>query len=413
MLNGRFADSRPMAEEAVAVARLVDSPSDEALALGVLGWDLALLGRVDDGVARVREGIAIADALGGAEGIALGATNLAVLLDRVGRVDEALDVATTGWERARALGVERTYGGLLLAICAKAAIALGRWDEADIFLTTGLAHQPIGAPGIRLRIQRGRLDTFRGDLATAGEALAAARAADEAAGGTEDRAALLTALAELAAVTGDLGTVRAAVMEGFALAGEGMPDPALATLAATGLRVEADVAGRARTRRDEAELEDARRRTREIATGVERIASMLGVPDPSAEAPAEPSRQSALAPFVERRRAGSRSAMSPRNGRWSRRNSSTSGGHFRPPMRGSVPPPRPCATGAPAPRRRPRSPMRAQRPPGWARARSLPRSTCSRGRVASRSNPVRMPTHPKARRLGDSVSPNVNERSSD
>ena len=102
------------------------------------------------------------------------ATNLAILLDRVGRTAEALDVAAAGWERAREIGVERTYGGLLLAVAAKAAIALGRWDEAETFLALGLAHDPIGTPGIRLRIQRGRLDTMRGDLVRAADVLAAA-----------------------------------------------------------------------------------------------------------------------------------------------------------------------------------------------------------------------------------------------
>ena len=147
MSGGRLAESIPVAEEAIQVARAVGSSSDEALALGILGTDLALLGRVDDGVERFRAGIAIAEELQSAEGIALGASNLAVLLDRVGRPADALDVAVAGWERARTLGVERTYGGLLLAIAAKAAIALGRWDEADGFLTIGLSHEPIGTPG--------------------------------------------------------------------------------------------------------------------------------------------------------------------------------------------------------------------------------------------------------------------------
>ena len=294
MSSGRFVESMPMAEEALAVARAAVSPSDEALALGVLGWDLALVGRVDEGLERVHAGLAIADALGGAEGIALGATNLAVLLDRVGRTEEALGVAKTGWERARVLGVERTYGGLLLAICAKAAIALGRWPEADAFLELGLAHQPVGAAGIRLRIQRGRLDTFRGELATAAEALAGARAADEAAGGTEDRGALLAALAELAAVSGTAKDTRVAVMQGFGLALGGPPDPALASLAATGLRVEADAAADARTRRDEAGLEEARRRTAEIIEQVERIAASLGVPAAAASTPVQASRQSVM-----------------------------------------------------------------------------------------------------------------------
>ena len=113
--------------------------------------------------------VAIAEDLGGAEGIALGASNLATLLDRVGRTAEALDVAPLRVERVRVLGVERTYGGAIsCSIAAKAAIALGRWDDADGFLRLGLARRPVGTAGIRLRIQRGRLDTFRGDLASAG-----------------------------------------------------------------------------------------------------------------------------------------------------------------------------------------------------------------------------------------------------
>ncbi len=295
MLDGRLPESIPVAEEAIAVARSVGSASDEALALGVLGWDLALLGRVDEGIERVRAALAIADDLGGVEGIALGATNLAVLLDRVGRTADALEVAASGWERARTLGVERTYGGLLLAIAAKAALALGRWDEADAFLRLGLGHDPVGTSGVRLRIQRGRLDTFRGDLAAATEALAAARVADEALGVTEDRAALLAALADLAAVGGRATEARAAVTEGLRMASGGLPDPALASLAATGLRLEADTAAAARGRRDEAALEDARRRARDIIREVERVAAMLGVPAGAAIASGPATRDRAVA----------------------------------------------------------------------------------------------------------------------
>ena len=203
MFGGRFAESMPIAEEALDIARTVGSPSNQAMALGIIGTDLALLGRVDEGIDRFREGLAIAEDLGGVEGIALGQTNLAILLDRVGRTAEALDVAAAGWERARDIGVERTYGGLLLAVAAKAAIALGRWDEAETFLALGLARDPVGTPGIRLRIQRGRLDTMRGDLVRAAAVLDAATAADEAGGGTDDRAAILAALADLAAVAGE------------------------------------------------------------------------------------------------------------------------------------------------------------------------------------------------------------------
>ena len=279
MSIGRFADSLPVAEEALEVARAVGSRADEALALGILGTDLAMLGRVDDGIERFREGLAIAEDLGGVEGIALGTANLATLLDRVGRTAESLDVATAGWERARALGVERTYGGMLLAVAAKAAIALGRWDEADGLLALGLARDPVGTPGIRLRIQRGRLDTMRGDFAQAATVLDAANADDQAAGRTGgDRASILAARADLAAVLHRATEVRAAVAEGLRMAVDGPPDPALAQLAAAGLRAEADAADRARAERDEAGVAEAGRNSAAIMAAVERIAGILGVP---------------------------------------------------------------------------------------------------------------------------------------
>ena len=69
---------------------------------------------------------------------------------------------------------------------------------------------------------------------------------------------------------------------------------ALAQLAATGLRVEADAAASARARRDGAAEEDARRRAVRIATEVERIAAVLGMPGSTAPVPREPSRIVAL-----------------------------------------------------------------------------------------------------------------------
>jgi DNA-binding NarL/FixJ family response regulator len=295
MLTGRLADSIPYAQEAVEVARAVGSRSDEALGLGILGWDLALLGKVDEGVDCVRAGLAIADELGGVEGVALGASNLAVLLDRVGRPVDALEVARDGWERVRVLGVERTYGGLILAIAAKAAIALGLWDEADGFLELGLSRRPTGAPGIRLRIQRGRLDTYRGELSSAAATLGEARMADAAASGTEDHAALLAALAELAVADGRASDARALVDEGLRLASEALPDPALASLAATGLRLEADLAADARARRDDHAVMEARRRAGAISDQVERIATVLGIPAGIATALTEPTRDRAMA----------------------------------------------------------------------------------------------------------------------
>ena len=74
---------------------------------------------------------------------------------------------------------------------------------------------------------------------------------------------------------------------------DGPPDPALAQLAATGLRVEADAAARSRAGRDEAGLAEARRRAAAITGQVERVAATLGVPAPAGVAIA-PSRNVAV-----------------------------------------------------------------------------------------------------------------------
>jgi DNA-binding CsgD family transcriptional regulator len=67
------------------------------------------------------------------------------------------------------------------------------------------------------------------------------------------------------------------------MAVEGPPDPALAQLAAAGLRAEADAADRARAERDEAGVAEARGNAAAIMAAVERIAGLLGVPAATAQ----------------------------------------------------------------------------------------------------------------------------------
>jgi DNA-binding CsgD family transcriptional regulator len=141
------------------------------------------------------------------------------------------------------------------------------------------------------------LDTFRGDLGAAASALADAHAAASGQAGIEDRASLLSAAADLAVAEGRATDARAIVSEGFALAVDGPPDPALATLASTALRLEADLAATARARRDDAALAESRARVGAISGEVERIAGILGVPAATASDPstAPPTRDRAMA----------------------------------------------------------------------------------------------------------------------
>jgi DNA-binding CsgD family transcriptional regulator/tetratricopeptide (TPR) repeat protein len=261
---GQHETSAAAAREALAITDLlVEGPvggdesrstlGDRALALGVLGWDEAILGDVESGLERIREGARIAEALGSPEGMALAATNLAALLDRVGRSAESLDAAQAGYDLTERLGVARTYGSLLCGYIAKAELALGRWDDADRSTSTGLRRASTDRPELWLGVNRARLLIGRGHDAEASVLLGRSRAIDDRLGGTEFRTAVLAAEAELAAWRGRPDDAWAVGREGLALAGDGPPDPSLAWLASLVVRAQADAIGHLQPRRPSSE----------------------------------------------------------------------------------------------------------------------------------------------------------------
>jgi DNA-binding CsgD family transcriptional regulator/tetratricopeptide (TPR) repeat protein len=256
MLAGNFVESAAAAHEALDVGRRIDAYAEMALAHGVLGWDMAMLGDIDAGIEEYRKGQEIAESVGSVEGAALAATNMAALLDRVGRSEASLEAALAGYAMTERLGVARTYGAILLGHAAKAQLALGRWDEADRLTASGLRRGAVDAGATWLMINRARVLTGRGQFDEAGRLLARARAIDERLGGTDYRTALLAAAAELATWTGHLDEVLDLAATGLgAFAVSGTPDPSLAWLAALLLRAIADASatpGSGRGRPDEA-----------------------------------------------------------------------------------------------------------------------------------------------------------------
>lgn len=249
MLTGDFAGSAASAREAIEIGQAAHAETDIALAYGVLGWGTALLGDVDAGMAAFRKGQAIAEAIGSIEGMAVAATNLAALLDRVGRSAEALEAARDGYALTERYGVSRTFGAILLGHAAKAELALGRWDDAERSTSMGLRRGAVDAGAVWLGVNRARLLVGLGRFAEAGVLLRRARGIDDRLGGSEYRTALVAAEAELAAWTGSLGDALDCAEEGLRiLAATGAPDPALAWLAALVLRTIADKGAALETR---------------------------------------------------------------------------------------------------------------------------------------------------------------------
>jgi DNA-binding CsgD family transcriptional regulator/tetratricopeptide (TPR) repeat protein len=257
MAAGRYLDSRAVAQTALEEARLTGAHAEEALALGVLGWDAAMLGDVEAGIAHLGAARAIAADVGNVEGVALGWSTLASLEERIGRLDAAVGSARSGVDDVTRLGVLRTYGGRLRATEAAALTALGRWDEAERAVAAGMDARPTGRAEIALLAAGARLDIGIGRFAQATRRLDTARAADDSRGGTDDRPAILAAIAELGAWRGSMAEVRAAADEGVRIADRYPSDPALANLLALAIRADADVATRARAHRDEAAAAEA------------------------------------------------------------------------------------------------------------------------------------------------------------
>jgi DNA-binding CsgD family transcriptional regulator len=249
LVAGDLEAAAALGRHALGVATQVGAEPEEALALGIVGWAEAALGDVDGGLERFRRGLAIAERLGGVEGIALGHANLAALLDRVGRTDESLAASMAGYDITRRLGVARTYGGILLGHASKALFDAGRWSEAIAISDTGLDLDPAARAAVLLHIHHARIDTNQGRFDAAADHLERAGTGG-AAMDAATAARHLAATAELAMWRRRVADVRAATAEGRRLLrADRTIDPGLAWLAWFGLRAEADLAERSRPSR--------------------------------------------------------------------------------------------------------------------------------------------------------------------
>ncbi|MEA2825796.1 MAG: hypothetical protein QOG43_235 [Actinomycetota bacterium] len=274
MLAGRYEESRRRAEEAVALARSLESRSYEGQALATLGADLVLLGEDESGIAHLREAIRILEANGRPGDVGGAYLSLSELLSGpLNRVDEAVATAMEGLQRVRELGIDRVHGVSLLAAAANGLFRLGRWDEADALLDEAMALRPSGTAAIDLYLARGRMSVGRGRFADAAADLDTARALSARALTPQYLAPLSTLTAGLALWQGESDKACDAVEEGLkALSGTVNPWFG-APLIWHGLRAQADRAERARARQSASELASARNNAADLVADMERLVS--------------------------------------------------------------------------------------------------------------------------------------------
>jgi DNA-binding CsgD family transcriptional regulator/tetratricopeptide (TPR) repeat protein len=160
---GRWSESRPICEAAIACATSCGAVSEESRARTMLGSDLVSLGELAAGLDELREG----NRLAGPEPTELSVVtghNLALNLLATDHLEEALDVATATRASAAAGGLERRYGMELAALVGDILMRLGRWDDADRATAEGLALDQRGLGTAYLAVARSRLSARRGDL---------------------------------------------------------------------------------------------------------------------------------------------------------------------------------------------------------------------------------------------------------
>lgn len=240
MQEGHPTEAASHCEQALIIANKAGAVRERGRALNTLGVCRALCGRLNEGVAALREATGIAEQHGGLEEIHRAYANLIYVLEAAGRLEEALDVATEGTQRSRELGVELSGGGVLLANAASVLVLLGRWEAADALIERSRSRDLAAGYGIYLNLVQADADIGRGRFARAEEELKQAEGDTIRHREPQFAAAMHAAAAELALWRRDPQHARRAVDAGLAaVAGteEVVPELRLCALA---LRAAAD-----------------------------------------------------------------------------------------------------------------------------------------------------------------------------
>jgi DNA-binding CsgD family transcriptional regulator len=253
LLSGQLARSRGYAEEAVAVARAVGARAEEADALVCLGQLLVALGDRPGGLEHLHGAWAIASELGDDEILSHAAVGLSDALRYDGQLERSIEIALVGAEAAGRAGLE-IREQLCGVNAADAAFELGRWDVADRITRDVLARELAGITRAYAHLLAGSLACARRDFADAEAHLAAQQGALGPGDGTPGRGPVELE-AELALWQQRPEHALRAASDGLGAIPEDPMERAVA--AALGVRAAADVAERARARRDAAAEADA------------------------------------------------------------------------------------------------------------------------------------------------------------
>jgi DNA-binding CsgD family transcriptional regulator/tetratricopeptide (TPR) repeat protein len=250
--EGQLAASLAALNRALEIADAAGATVQVSHLLRWLSYLALLRGQVEEGFALLRRGRALAEASGDGGALAWLAVSESDSLLRMGRFQDASDVALRGLATARQTGLQAGHvADLLAANACDALLARGRTADAAALvdpLTTGppdrdhwLVHQA-----------RVELDLLRGDIAGSARRWQQAMACADGPGGVDNAREVAQGAAERALWAGRPGDALAEVQGVLAL----LTDPDLTILCgrllAAGMRACADLAEEATARREDA-----------------------------------------------------------------------------------------------------------------------------------------------------------------
>ena len=120
-----------VARQAVTAARAAGAKDAEPHAFITLGGTSIYLGRGEDGLGFLREGLRLALGIDAPATAMIGYSNLSDALEFLGRHEEAAQTAAEGLDLARRTGLLRSEGPYLMMNQAEPLLRLGRWAEAE------------------------------------------------------------------------------------------------------------------------------------------------------------------------------------------------------------------------------------------------------------------------------------------
>lgn len=275
MVAWRHAESLPIGEQALALARELGAGEAEVRALTVLGGDLVYLGRGEEGAAHFRQALQLAEEIGDHLGLARAYTNFTDALTMLGRFSESARLGQAGLQVMRRYGINNT---LLVANQTEALLAIGDWDEADRLSRAALRGITSSFPYWLLTIRadveigRGEFDAARAHLQDANPTRRENRVH-----GLYD-----ACLAELALWERRWTDADAAIQDGLAQARQREAAHIRVQMCAKGLRAQAELVALARARRDAGAIGNWLTRARELVTVARRAAAEASAVTPNA-----------------------------------------------------------------------------------------------------------------------------------